>query len=66
MAKAAQKSSSKYTVRGGKGHMFGEMGARPAKPGVISESQPGKGQMFARGGNGHMFGFTGSKPAKPA
>lgn len=49
---------------GGKGKMFGEMGANPAKPGQISESQPGKGQKFAGGGGGKMFPQQGAKPAK--
>jgi hypothetical protein len=64
MAKTTQKSGGKFTVKGGKGKMFGQMGAKPAKAGVISQSQSGKGGKFAYGGKGHMFGKQSATPAK--
>lgn len=64
MAKTTQKSAGKFTVKGGKDKMFGQMGAKPSKPGVISQSQSGKGGKFAYGGKGHMFGKQTSSPAK--
>lgn len=65
MAKATTKSSGKFTVKGGKGKMFGQMGAKPSKPGMISQSQPGKGAKFPQGGRGKMFGKQTASPAKP-
>lgn len=66
MAKTSQKSSGKFTAKGGNGKMFGQQGAKPAKPGVISQSQSGKGGKFAYGGKGKMFGKQSASPAKPA
>lgn len=63
MAKATTKSSS--PVRGGKGKMFGQMGAKPSKPGVITHSQPGKTSFGVKGGKGHMFGEIEAGPQKP-
>lgn len=52
-------------VKGGSGHMFGQMGAKPAKPGVISTLAMGKGPMYASGGKTKMFGKQTASPAKP-
>lgn len=65
MAKATTKSTAGFVAKGGKGKMFGQQGAKTAKSGGISQSQPGKGGKFASGGKGKMFGFSGVKSAKP-
>lgn len=66
MAKVQAKASGKFVARGGSGKMFGQMGAKPSKPGVISESQMGKGDNYACGGTTKMFGKQSATPAKPA
>ena len=61
---AQSKSAAKYTLKGGNTKMFSKMGSHPAKPGVISHSQPGKGAKFMSGGGGKMFAKMGANPAK--
>lgn len=65
MAKTSSKPAGKFTARGGSGKMFGKMGAKPSKGGVISQSQAGKGAKFPSGGRGKMFGKSGANPARP-
>lgn len=58
------KTTSAFSVSGGKGHMFGKSGVDVSKPGV--SATPGK-QAFDKkapgGGKGHMFAKSGSRPA---
>jgi hypothetical protein len=63
MPKATSKPST--PVKGGKGKMFGQMGAKPSKPGVISHSQPGKTAFGVKGGKGKMFSEMEAGPQKP-
>lgn len=63
MAKASSKSTGGKFPMGGKTKMFPQMGANPAKPGVITQSQPGKGAKFPSGGSGKMFGKGSARPA---
>lgn len=52
-------------VKGGKGKMFGQMGAGKVPSGTTSPTKAGKSSFGHHGGSGKMFGFSGSKPAKP-
>lgn len=62
---AKTKSMKATAVKGGKAKMFGKMGANPAKPGVITHSQPGVGAKFAAGGKGKMFKEMEAGSQKP-
>lgn len=68
MAKSTKviSTSAPTFVTGGKGKMFGQQGATPAKPGSASNKGAGGtgGGKFAAGGNGHMFGKQSVKPSK--
>jgi hypothetical protein len=58
--------SSKTTqfAKGGSGHMVGQQGVKPSRPGAISVSSSGKSSFGIKGGNGHMFGKQTASPAK--
>ena len=64
MATKEKSSKSAAFAKGGSGKMFGQQGAKPAKPGHVQTSQAGKGDKFAKGGKGKMFGFSPSVPKK--
>jgi hypothetical protein len=62
---ADTKTMGSKPVKGGKGKMFGQMGAKPSKPGVITHSQPGKSSFPVKGGSGHMFTELEAGPQTP-